>query len=111
VGRSEIASFARDHGFALPVFETSARTGQGCEELKQAIISAIDWENIGWRTSPRLFKRLKEEIVRLKDNGRVLMRVNELRQVLLLRLAGDGMEFTQEQFEAALGLLASSGVV
>lgn len=58
-----------------------------------------------------LFKRLKEEIVRLKDDGRVLMRFNELRETLRLRLSGDIARFTDDQLRAVVGLLAGPGVV
>lgn len=35
-----------------------------------------------WRSSPQLFKRITEEIIKLKDAGRVLMRFTELREAL-----------------------------
>lgn len=62
-------------------------------------------------SSPLLFKRLKEEIVRLKDAGRVLMRFNELRQTLQLRLSGENARFTDEELRAVVSLLAGPGVV
>ncbi len=71
----------------------------------------IRWENIPWRSSPVLFMRLKEEIIRLKDVGRVLMRFNELRDTLRLRLTGEGAQFKDEELKAATGLLAGPGVV
>lgn len=55
-----------------------------------------------------LFKRLKEEIVRLKDEGRVLMRFNELRETLQLRLSGEFKRFGDEELRAVLTLLAGS---
>ena len=69
------------------------------------------WENIPWRSSPLLFKQLKEEIIQLKDAGRVLMRFNELRETLQLRLSGEGTRFTDEELKAVVGLLAGPGVV
>ena len=99
-------------GTRLPqLLETSAKTNLGCEELKQAILDGIRWENIPWRSSPLLFKRLKEEIVRLKDEGRVLMRFNELRETLQLRLSGEVARFTDEELKAVVSLLAGPGVV
>ena len=111
MSRGEMETFAKDRGFVTPVFETSAKTGEGCEALKDGILSAIDWDKIAWRTSPKLFKRLKDGIVRLKDAGRVLMRANDLREVLLLTLAGEGVQFSDDEFKGVLGLLASPGVV
>ena len=111
VSRTELQRFAAERGLSAPIFETSAKADTGCSDLKNAIVQAIDWERIPWRTSPAVFKRLKEEIVRLKDEGRVLMRFKELRDALRLRLAGGNYEFTDEQLRAVVGLLSGPGVV
>jgi small GTP-binding protein len=108
--RSQIEAFAKERGYTQ-LLETSAKTGLCCEELKEAILDGIRWENIPWRTSPLLFKRLKEEIIRLKDEGRVLMRFNELRETLRLRLSGEFTRFTDEELKAVVSLLAGPGVV
>lgn len=110
VSRSQIESFWKERGFSR-FLETSAKVGTGCEELKQAILKGIRWEDIPWRSSPLLFKRLKEEIVRLKDVGRVLMRFNELRDTLTLSLFGENAGFTDEELKAVIRLLAGPGVV
>jgi small GTP-binding protein len=109
VSRAQLEIFAREHGFS-GILETSAKVGTGCEELKQAIVNGIKWEEIPWRSSPLLFRRLKEEIIRLKDAGRVLMRFNELRETLQMRLSG-GTRFTDDELKAVVGLLAGPGVV
>lgn len=74
-------------------WETSAKKNVGCEELKQAILARINWDEIPCRTTEVLFKRLQEEIIHLKDEGRVLMRFNELRETLQLRLSGEFNRF------------------
>jgi small GTP-binding protein len=110
VSRSQIEDFRKERGY-LDFLETSAKANLCCEELKQAILDGIRWENIPWRTSPLLFKRLKEEIVRLKDEGRVLMRFNELRESLHLRLSGEGARFTDDELRAVVSLLSGPGMV
>ena len=45
-------------------------------------------ENIPWCSSPVLFNWLNDEIIKLKDEGRVLMRFNKLRETLTLRMSG-----------------------
>lgn len=114
VSRTQIETFLKERGY-LQLLETSAKTGLGCEELKQAILDGIRWENIPWRSSPFLFKQLKEEIVRLKDEGCVLMRLKELRETLQLRLLegenGVVTRFTDEELKAVVSLLAGPGVV
>jgi small GTP-binding protein len=114
VSRSQVETFAKERGYTQ-FLETSAKANLRCEELKQAILDGIRWENIPWRSSPLLFKRLKEEIIRLKDEGRVLMRFNELRETLQLRLmeaqTGEVVRFTDEELKAVVNLLAGPGVV
>jgi small GTP-binding protein len=110
VSRSQIDKFAEERGFTC-CLETSAKANLGCQELKNAILAGISWADIPWRSSPLLFKRLKEEILRLKDEGRVLMRFNELRDALRLRLAGEDVQLKDEELKAVVGLLAGPGVV
>ena len=95
VSRHQVEIFAKEHGFSR-FLETSAKVGTGCFELKEAIVIGIRWDDVPWRSSPLLFKRLKEEIVLLKDEGRVIMRFNELRDTLQLRLFGKIPHFTNQ---------------
>ena len=110
VPRSEVVKFAAERGY-LGFLETSAKHDLGCEELKQAILAGIAWDDLPCRTTRLLFKRLKEEIIRLKDEGRVLMRFNELRETLQLRLSGELEGFDDRALRAVLTLLAGPGVV
>lgn len=110
LSRSNIDAFCAEHGYR-EFLETSALTGQGCENLKQSIVESIDWDKIPWRSSPRLFKLLKEEIVRLKDEGKTLMRFNDLREMLVMRLHGRAERFSDEQLKSVLSLLAGPGII
>jgi GTPase SAR1 family protein len=108
VSRASIERFRQERGFT-GYLETSAQTGDGCTDLRDAIIRNIPWDDIPWTASPRIFKLLKEEIVKLKDEGKVLLRVGELKQQLEMRLPGE--TFALEQLRAVVGLLAGPGVV
>jgi small GTP-binding protein len=110
VSRNQIEQFVKERGF-VRYLETSAKANLGCQELKEAILGGILWANIPWRSSPLLFKRLKDEILHLKDEGRVLMRFNELRDALRLRLTGEDARFKDEELKAVVGLLTGPGVV
>lgn len=110
VKREDVNDFILQHGYK-EFIETSARTNQGCDELREAIVRNIDWDGLPWRSSPALFKRLKEQIVRLKDEGRILMRFNELRDALRLRLPPAEINFTDAELKAVLSLLSGPGVV
>jgi hypothetical protein len=96
----------KEYSFLGPLRETSAKKNLGCEELRQAILEAIPWGELPCRTTEVLFKRLKEEIIALKDEGRVLMRFNELRETLQLRMSGEFKRFANEELRAVLTLLA-----
>ena len=109
MSRAQLETFAKERGF-IGFLETSAKANIGCGELKQAILGGIRWADIPWRSSPALFKRLKEEIIRMKDEDRVLMRFNELRDALRLRMTGEEA-FKDEELKAVIGLLAGPGVV
>src|SRR5262249_54803792 len=97
-----------DRGFAQ-FLETSALNGSGCELLRQAIIREIPWNDMPWTASPRVFRVLKDEVIKLKQEGMVLLRFAELKQQLQMRLPPE--TFLIEQLRAIVGLLAGPGVV
>src|SRR5262249_47943538 len=108
IPRSDIESIRAKRGFAH-YLETSALVGTGCQELAQHIVASITWDNIPHKSSPRLFKVLKDEIVRMRDGGQVLLGLDELKQQLQLRLPKES--FTPEELKAVVGLLAGPGLI
>ncbi|MFY3284674.1 TIR domain-containing protein [Achromobacter xylosoxidans] len=110
VSQDDIDEFVKEHNFKS-YLQTSALTNEGCDQLRNAIVDYIDWDSLPWRSSPVLFKRLKEQIVRLKDEGRILMRFNELREALRLRLPAEEINFTDAELKAVLSLLSGPGIV
>src|SRR5262249_3958157 len=68
VSRASVERFREERGF-VRFLESSANTGEGCAELHKAIVENIDWNEIPWTSSPRVFKLLKDTIVNLKDEG------------------------------------------
>ncbi|MCX5643691.1 MAG: TIR domain-containing protein [Phycisphaerae bacterium] len=108
VSRDSIERFRRERGFAEYI-ETSALQGTGCDELCDAIRRHIPWDEIPYTASPRIFRLLKNEIVKLKEEGIVLLRMGEIKQRLEMRLPAEN--FTVEQLQAVVGLLAGPGVV
>ncbi|MEO1396765.1 MAG: DUF4365 domain-containing protein [Cyanobacteria bacterium J06634_5] len=108
VSRYQVEEFASEYGFSQYI-ETSAKENIGCAKLKATICKLIDWDSIAKRTTPKLFRRLKEEIVAIKDKGRVLIRFNELREALMLRMGKK--YFTDAELKAVISLLAGPGIV
>lgn len=109
VSANSMRKFMKERGFALPLYETSAKTGKGCDELREAIVKAIDWKNIPETTSPELYHRMKQEVLRLRDGGLVLIRVAELKQRMEMTLRGEVFELTD--LETVLDLLAGPGMI
>jgi small GTP-binding protein len=108
ISKSVIDEFRVSRGFA-GYFETSALTGTGCDELREAVVASIDWEDTPWTSSPRVFKVLKSEILALRDAGIILLRLSELKQQIEIRLPDE--KFSIEQLRAVIGLLAGPGIV
>ncbi len=108
VSREGIDHFRAERQFAA-YLETSARTGAGCAELREAVIAHIPWDDTAYTSSPRIFKLLKEAILRLKDEGVALLRMAELKQRMEMALAEE--RFTLEDLRAVVRLLAGQGVV
>lgn len=108
VSKRQIEDFVQTNDYRGYI-ETSAKEGTGCDQLKSAICNEIDWDNITRTTTPDLFRRLKEEIIALKDDGRTLLRFKELREALTLRLPGQ--RFDDPTLRTVLKLLTGPGIV
>ncbi|HKP03422.1 MAG TPA: TIR domain-containing protein [Chthoniobacterales bacterium] len=106
--RGKLEAFAKEQGLAY--HETSAKAGDGCGELRTAMIDAIPWAQMEKRTSPRIFKLIKDEILKVRDEGQVLHTFKELRELLWRRLPGEP-RFTDETLQTVIGLLDGPGVV
>lgn len=109
VSRSSVDRFMLERGFLGPLHETSAKTGEGCDDLRTAIVDAIEWTNIPETTSPALYLRMKQEILRLRDSGLVLIRLAELKQRMDLSLGPEGFDLAQ--LETVVSLLAGPGII
>ncbi len=62
------------------------------------------------RTSPRIFKLIKDHILKLRDEGEVLLTFKELREKLWQRLA-DEPRFDDATLQTVIGLLDGPGAV
>jgi WD40 repeat protein/DNA-directed RNA polymerase subunit RPC12/RpoP len=110
--KKDIDAFINERCFSKYI-ETSAVTGLGCDDLREAIVSTIPWDDVPWTASPRVFKLLKDAVVSLKDEAQkgkfpVVLRTIELKQRLEFRLSE---KFTLEELQAVIGLLAGPGII
>jgi WD40 repeat protein len=109
VSAARMEKFMAERGFCSPLYLTSAKMDEGCEELRNAIVQAIDWQSIPETTSPALYHRLKQEILHLRDSGLVLIRQAELKQRMEMTLRGE--EFKLEELATVVSLLAGPGMI
>ena len=106
--RSKLQAFANEN--RLTYYETSSLEGTGCKELHAAILSTIPWAKIPVTTTEQLFKRIKDEILKLRDEGQVLHTFKELRDLLWHRLPKDA-QFTDDTLRSVIGHLDAPGAV
>ena len=85
--------------FARPV---ATNPKPHCDQLRKAIVQAIDWKSISETTSPALYHRMKQEILSLRDSGLVLIRLAELNQRMEMPLCGKNLELAELESVAAL---------
>jgi GTPase SAR1 family protein/DNA-directed RNA polymerase subunit RPC12/RpoP len=122
ISRAAIDQFSRDHQFRK-YLETSAHTGDGCQELRQAILGHIDWDAIPYTVSPDTFRKLKQVIIRIKDRTHARPEVQEPQSPAPVLMSSDALsgmvaaegdeqaKFTDDQFRAVVGLLQGPCVV
>jgi small GTP-binding protein len=70
-GVERIDAFVRENGFA-GFFRTSAKTGQGCDELLQAIRQAIPWNDLPSVSSPEVLRKLRDFVSGLNPARSIL---------------------------------------
>ncbi|NTV46074.1 MAG: hypothetical protein HGB11_06045 [Chlorobiales bacterium] len=106
--RSKLQNFVREN--YLKYFETSAKENIGCDDLIREIKKSIPWGSIEKRTSPRIFKLIKDQILKLRDAGQVIFTFKELREEIW-QLLPEEPRFSDETLKTVIGLLDGPGVV
>jgi GTPase SAR1 family protein len=94
-------------------FSTSAKTGQGIAELRNAIKKAIDWSSLPTTTSTELLHRIRAFLLREKESGRQVSTVDQLFRAFRADApdAGLNREALRAEFDTAILLLSSSGLI
>jgi small GTP-binding protein len=108
VSRQKIEQYCKERGYSGYI-DTSAKTGDGCEELKTLISQHIPWDHLPWTATTKLFKILKDAIIAVKNEDIVLERISHLFHRLKDRLKD--VRFTEAELRATVGLLAGQGLI
>jgi len=88
ISQEQLNEYIKEHAFASFIC-TAAKTGEGCQELKDAIARNIPWKNLPWTSTTRLFKTLRDAVLKLTDEKAPLVRLPELHQRLQLMLPAE----------------------
>jgi hypothetical protein len=108
ISRKRFEEYVREHGFA-GFLTTGAKSGEGCADLMDAIARHIPWDRLPWTATSRLFKTLKDAILKLTETDTPLVRLPELRQRLQLLLPEETLP--EADLRAVVGLMQGQGVV
>lgn len=86
LSRSELEQFCQRNGVSGGYISTSAKSGEGLEQLLETLKSQIPWEQMTTTVTSVTFKRVKEHVLALRETAHregVLVRPEQLHQRLL----------------------------
>jgi small GTP-binding protein len=108
VSQKLISDFCTKHGVVENI-KTSAKTGEGCEDLKRIIAAHIPWERLPWTSTTHMFKMLKDAILELRRACVPIIRWKELRQRLEIMLPTE--MFGSRELRTVIGLMQGQGLL
>ena len=109
---AELDAFCRDHEIEGGYVETSALVGEGLDDLVSAVGAQIGWKEMAATTTTNTFKRIKDYVLKLKEDkatGRLLVTPEELRT--LLEATDKDWHFDSATMMTAVEHLAKYGYV
>jgi small GTP-binding protein len=91
-------------------FSTSAKTGDGVEDLFHFILGHIDWERLPRASTPRLFQVVREFLLGRKEKAKeVLIPIERIQQEVRSRYTE--RQVTQAEIDQGIMLLQTQGLV
>ena len=108
VSDDQVVAFLEHYHFD-DYFETSAKWGKGIDSLRNAVLSAINWEDMPRVSTPQVFYNLKMFIVSEKKEGRVLPKKSEL--VARFRSSNPNALINEADLESCLAGVELTGLV
>jgi GTPase SAR1 family protein len=108
----ELDEFCRQRGISGGYLPTSAKENIGLDELLRRMRAQIPWEQKSATVTTLTFKRIKDYVLKLKENRRrrkVIVSPQDLRK--LLEKTDKAWRFTDAEMRTAVGHLANYGYV
>lgn len=90
-------------------FKTSAKTGEGVEQVFQRLMSEIPWDKLPRTSTPKLFQVVREFLLERKQAGANLIGMEEVRRVAAARFTERAA--AQAELDTVVQLLQSRGLV
>ncbi|HLM54995.1 MAG TPA: TIR domain-containing protein [Pyrinomonadaceae bacterium] len=112
MSREELDEFCKQQGIEGGFVLTSAKSGEGMEELRSRIQSLIPWDELPATTTVLTFKRIRDYVLRLKEDAKgrqVVVSLRELRASL--QATDEAWQFSDGELSGAVGGMASHGYV
>lgn len=108
VAREDLDSVIRESQFRSYI-QTSAKTGDGVEDLRFAIQDAIPWDKLPVTTSPELWHDLRSHLLNLRTRDEVLIQRLSLRHAF--SNANPDVQFSDEEFAAVIHHAQVQGLI
>jgi small GTP-binding protein len=105
---ADMETFRKAHGYTH-FLETSAATGQGIDELREAIRQSIPWEQLPVMSSPELWNQIRQYLLDRRSGAEVLTRRADLRSAF--RATHPEAEFNDACFDAVMGHAQAQGLL
>lgn len=114
LSQQELAQFCQKYRINGGYIGTSAKDGNGLNELLEKLNSQIPWDEMTATVTTATFKRIKDYVLSLKekpDRSSVLVMPNELRRQLESFSSSEAWDFTDAEMMTAVGHLETHGYV
>ena len=90
-------------------FKTSAKTGEGVEQVFQRLMGEIPWDTLPRTSTPQLFQAVREYLLERKQAGANLIGMEEVRREVATRFTERAA--SQAELDTVVQLLQSRGLV
>ncbi len=107
VDRSQINDRLVQYGLH-EYFKTSAKTGEGVEQLFQRLLESIPWKELARTTTPRLFQIVRDFLLEQKTNGNILIPIEQIQGKIAKQFSE---QVSKSEIDTVVSLLQSRGLV
>lgn len=108
VDQQQINQILAKYGLDFYV-KTSAKQGEGVEELLQTLLKSIPWNKLPRTTTPKLFEVIREILLECKEAGETLIRMEDIQQEVNQRYTEPKAK--QEEIDTVIALQQARGFV